>query len=102
MVILESLYPWLNLFLGLFILIEALVLFLGMNILVSETVDWATLKNNGILLIDIISGLGILYFSFYRKNMNLSTLFYVFLLVILVSHLYREIEFFTSHSLKFV
>lgn len=61
MVVLETLYHWLNLFLGLLILIEACALFLGMNILVSETVDWATLKNNGILLLDIVTGLGILY-----------------------------------------
>ena len=38
MVTLEALYMWMSVLLGLIVLIEALMLFLGMNVLVSETV----------------------------------------------------------------
>lgn len=97
----EKLYYWFNISLGLPVVIEALALFIGMNILVSERVEWATLKNNFILSIDIVTGIGILYISFFKKEHNLSIVFYGLLFIILISHLYREIEFFTKIPVKF-
>jgi len=101
MIALAELYHWLLLLLGLPVVIEALALFLGMNIFVSEPVDWVTWKNNYFLGLDLFTGLGLLFMALGKKDVTRSPLFFGLLAVIFLGHLYRELEGFTLQPLKF-
>lgn len=58
---------WISLILGLVVTGEALALLVGMNLLSPSVSAWSTLKNNGLALIDVITGVVLIY-VFWRKN----------------------------------
>ncbi len=96
-------YPWLNLILGLMIAIEALLLFVGMNYLAksAEAKEWSSFKHNFILMIDIATGIGLVILSLLPEIFK-SLLFYFLLAIILISHLYRNVDYFISQDIKFL
>ncbi|MFX1254207.1 MAG: hypothetical protein ACFFCZ_21525 [Promethearchaeota archaeon] len=100
--LIENVFLWLGVLLGLIILGEALALFVGMNVLSPKGNEWANWKNNILLGIDIITGIALLYFYIFKRLDSPETiLFYIFLGILLISHSYRTIEFFSDQISKF-
>ena len=78
---------------------EALALLIGMNL--TDQSEWAKIKNNGLALIDLVTGAALVYLSFTRGDLGGFPMFYVLLAVILISHGYREWEYVVNQPNKF-
>lgn len=82
---------WLSLILGLVVTGEALALLVGMNLPSPGLSTWSTFKNNGLVLIDVITGIMIIYFS-WRKDID-NSIYQIVILLILILHSYRSWEY---------
>jgi len=97
--LIEKINPWLIFGLGAVTAGEALALLIGMNL--TDQSGWATIKNNGLALVDLVTGVALVYFLFTQKDLGGSPVLYVLLVVILISHGYREWEYVTDQPVKF-
>lgn len=84
---------WLSLLLGMVVTGEALALLVGMNLPSPGLYAWSTFKNNGLALVDVITGIIIAYFS-WRKGIMDNSIYLSAILLILVLHSYRIWEYF--------
>ncbi len=89
---------WLIFGLGAVVAGEALALLIGMN---ASSSEWARLKNNGLALLDLVTGAVLIYLLFARGDLDALLVFYVLLSVILISHGYREWEYVANRPNKF-
>ncbi|MCP4543007.1 MAG: hypothetical protein GY832_38310 [Chloroflexi bacterium] len=90
---------WLTFVLGAIVAGEALALLVGMNL--TGQAEWAKIKNNGLALVDMVTGAALVYLLFTQGDLGGFPMFYVFLFVILISHGYREWEYVTDQPAKF-
>ena len=90
---------WLIFGLGAVIAGEALALLIGMNL--TDQSEWAKIKNNGLALLDLVTGAALVYFLFARGDLGGFPMFYALLVVILISHGYREWEYAANRPNKF-
>lgn len=90
---------WLVLVLGAIAAGEALALLIGMNL--PGPSEWSKVKNNGLALIDLVTGAALVYLLFTHRDLDGFPMFYVLLSVILTSHGYREWEYITDQPVKF-
>ena len=79
---------------------EALALLTGTTILADEKDPWAA-KNMVFLILDIITGLGLVYFGLVKGSINNSVLFILLTLIVLATHSYREWQYFADVEYKF-
>jgi hypothetical protein len=75
--------------LGLVIIGEAILLFIGFYLLGEKDNKWKTRFNGNTLLIDILFGMIIIFNSFEKM-----TLILIAIPALIITHLYREIEYF--------
>ena len=78
---------------------EALALLTGTYFL-SNDKAWAS-KNIVFLILDIATGLGLIYFGFVKGNIHTSALFYLFSGLALLTHGYREWQYFADVEYRF-
>lgn len=78
---------------------EAMALLVGTYFLSADKA-WAS-KNMALLILDIVTGLGLIYFGFARGSLLTSTLFFLFSGLALLTHGYREWQYFTHIETKF-
>ncbi len=97
--LIEKINRWLIFGLGAVTAGEALALLIGMNL--TDQSEWAKIKNNGLALVDLVTGVALVYFLFALGDLGGFVMFYVLLAVILVSHGYREWEYVTDQPVKF-
>ena len=90
---------WLTFLLGAIVAGEALALLIGMNL--TGQSEWARIKNNGLALVDLVTGAALVYLLFTQRDLDGFPMFYVLLFVILISHGYREWEYVTDQPVKF-
>ncbi len=90
---------WLIFGLGAITAGEALALLIGMNL--TGQSEWATIKNNGLALVDLVTGVALVYLLFTQGDLDGFVMFYVLLSVILISHGYREWEYVVNLPKKF-
>lgn len=84
---------WIGLILGSVVTGEALALLVGMNLPSPRVSAWSTLKNNGLALVDVITGIVLIY-VFWRKNVLDRSIYLIVFTLILVLHGYRSWEYF--------
>ncbi|MBN1216917.1 MAG: hypothetical protein JXA99_15935 [Candidatus Lokiarchaeota archaeon] len=92
---------WINIILSLFIIGEVLALTIGMHLSFKENSNWFTFKNYLILSIDIIMGFILIIYTLKDSDNNYLIYIIVVSLIIIISHLYRDIEYFYNISDKF-
>jgi hypothetical protein len=78
---------------GLVIAGEALVLAVGMHVLSPNGNPWISLKNDLLLALDVMVGLGLVVFAVANRRTFLPGLLYVSVLISVVAHGYREWEY---------
>ncbi|MBN1579759.1 MAG: hypothetical protein JXA89_03590 [Anaerolineae bacterium] len=78
---------------GLVIAGEALALVVGMHLLSPAGNPWISLKNDLLLVLDIVAGLGLIIIAATAKDTDVPGILYVLLLVSAVAHGYREWEY---------
>lgn len=98
---LSKVFWWTCLVLALVLLIEGAALFIGISIL-SPGNAWANITNNLLLIIDIFVGAGFLRLVLRQPNPEHSVLVYVLLVITVITHAYRGIEYFLPISTKFL
>jgi hypothetical protein len=77
--------------LGLVVVNEVFALLIGMSIVGNTSL--LTIEHYAMLLIDIITGLCIIYIVFMNKlNFHQSVYYYIIILAIIVSHFWRDLE----------
>ena len=86
---------------GIIILSEALILIAGMNILKIGDWAWINLKNNIILLFDVLGGILMILLALLNDDNAL----FVFLTILLIfqfgTHIYRTFEYFNLNERRF-
>ena len=86
---------------GLVVFGEALALLVGMHILGERDNPWTSLKNDVFLATDIIAGLVLVYFAFKADNVFAPAIFWTATIILLISHGYRDAEYFLDLDNKF-
>jgi hypothetical protein len=86
---------------GLLVAGEATALFIGTQILSKEKSPWVNQKNNIILALDVVSGLALIFLAWLDQKFPLSIQSSVFLLIALLSHVYRDWEYLQDAVDKF-
>jgi hypothetical protein len=82
---------WIMVVMGLVVAGEALALLVGMNL--PRPSEWSTLKNNGLALVDVVTGVLLVVLLFCWKDVLSSLLLHVLLITVVASHGYREWEY---------
>jgi hypothetical protein len=80
---------------------EALTLLIGMHFLSERPNLWISIKNDFLLLLDLVTALGLFLIVMMNKDVFASNAFYVFALVSLLSHGYRGWEYLACVQNKF-
>lgn len=80
---------------------EALALLVGMHILGEGDNPWISLKNDALIGLDILCGLGLMGVALICRDPANSTWLYLFAAGSLLSHLYREWEYLAQASNPF-
>lgn len=80
---------------------EALALLIGMHFLSERPNLWISIKNDFLLLLDLVTALGLFLIVMMNKDVTASNAFYVFALVSLLSHAYRGWEYLACVPNKF-
>jgi hypothetical protein len=86
---------------GLVVFGEALALLVGMHILSKRDNPWTSLKNDIFLATDIIAGLVLVVFAFKQENLFSPAILWTITIILLVSHGYRDAEYFLDLENKF-
>ncbi len=97
---LPKILRWTILVLALILLIEGAALFIGMNLL-SPGAEW-TLLNNVLLIIDIFVAAGLFRLVLRQTNFDRSIGLFVLLVISIITHAYRTIEYFLPVPSKFI
>ncbi len=97
---LSKILRWTILILALILLIEGAALFIGMNLL-SPGAEW-TLLNNVLLIIDIFVAAGLFRLVLRQTNFDRSIGLFVLLVISIITHAYRTIEYFLPVPSKFI
>lgn len=79
---------------------EALALLIGMHVLSERPNLWISVKNDFLLILDLVSALGLVLIVM-NRNAILSNAFYVLVIVSILSHGYRGWEYFADIQNKF-
>ncbi len=98
---LSKVFWWTCLILALVLLIEGAALFIGLSIL-SPGSGWANITNNLLLIIDIFVGAGLLRLVLRRPNPENAISLYVLLVITIITHAYRGIEYFLPITTRFL
>jgi hypothetical protein len=86
---------------GLIVFGEALALLVGMHILNRRSSPWTSLKNDIFLATDIIAGAVLVFFAFKPENVFAPAIFWTVTVSMLLSHGYRDAEYFFDLENKF-
>ena len=86
---------------GLIVFGEGMALLVGVHILNKSNTPWASLKNDIFLATDIIAGLLLVYFAFKPENVFAPAIFWSATVGLLISHGYRDVEYFLDLDNKF-
>lgn len=82
------------------IAVESTMLLIGMNI--PEMSSWTNMKNTSFALTDILMGGLLIYFSLSGKDYSSNPWYYSSVGLLLLTHMYREAEYFRSISEPFI
>jgi hypothetical protein len=82
-----------SLLLGLIIIAEAIIFLIWMYLIKENENDWKTRFNTNTMLIDIVFGMIILFNSMEKMN-----LVGIAVLILIITHIYREIEYFNRNK----
>jgi hypothetical protein len=80
---------------------EGLALLIGMHFLSKGDNSWISPKNDILLGADLITGAGLVYLALSKDNFHQSNWFYILSSVAIISHGFREWEYFFGHHNKF-
>jgi hypothetical protein len=89
---------------GTVIAVESLILCIGVRFSASEGERWICLKNDILVVADTITGMGLIVFALmFRRVSGLpyAGMFYVLIIISIVTHGYREWEYLTGVENKF-
>ncbi len=86
---------------GLVIFGEAAALLVGTHILSKRDNPWTSLKNDIFLATDLIAGLVLIYFIFKSDNLFAPAILWTVTILMLISHGYRDAEYFLDLENKF-
>ena len=86
---------------GLVIFGEAAALLVGTHILSKRDNPWTSLKNDIFLATDLIAGLVLIYFVFKSDNLFAPAVLWTVTIILLISHGYRDAEYFLDLENKF-
>jgi len=86
---------------GLVVAGEALALTLGMRILGRRDSPWICRKNDLLLEIDLFTGLGLIILTAISAHPDAAIPFYVLVILSIITHSYRELEFLTRAESAF-
>ncbi|MBD3405326.1 MAG: hypothetical protein GF411_04205 [Candidatus Lokiarchaeota archaeon] len=103
MQIVEIVIDILIIILGLVVAGEAIALFLGSSLSGFERQTWQTIPNITFLVFDIITGVAIVFLTIAKKELtNYPLVLSTFIVVIIITHLLRDIEFLIDTVEKFI
>ena len=74
------------------IILEAVALVIGMHVM-GRGRSWRSVKNDVLLITDIAAGIAILCLAIIDAKVHQSTLFYIFITILLITHAYRQREY---------
>ncbi len=86
---------------GLLIGGEALALLIGMHVLSARPNPWVSLKNDFLLILDLVAALGLIWIVAMNRDTFPSSPFYFLTLISISSHGYRGWEYFAQVQNKF-
>jgi hypothetical protein len=86
---------------GLVILGEAVALLVGMHVSSERDNPWISVKNDVLLLADLLTGAGLIYLALTQETLSRSALFYSITALALLAHGYREWEYAANALNKF-
>jgi len=101
MAVVSKILRWTCLILALSLLIEGVALFIGMTIL-NPGHEWVTILNIIFLVIDILVAAGLLRLVFCQPNLGKSILLYGLLIISIITHAYRGIEYILQIQTRFL
>ena len=77
---------------------EAAALAVGMHLVKKSESPWVSLKNDLLLALDAVVGLALILIAFQGENLNLPILLPIFLLIGLLTHLFRIWEYLAKRA----
>jgi hypothetical protein len=89
---------------GAVIAVESLILFVGVRFVASEGEQWICLKNDLLVVVDIVTGVGLIMFALLFKRfsgLSYVSIFYVLIMISIITHGYREWEYLTGVGNRF-
>jgi hypothetical protein len=81
---------------GLLMVGEAIALLVGTLQSVGDAGGWLTLKNGLLLQVDIITGIGLILVALLVKDFPRSPIFYTVALIAVLTHVFRDWEYFNG------
>ena len=79
---------------------EAFALTMGMYFLGSSQTSWIS-RNTLFLVLDVVVGFGLIYLAFATRDVDTWMIFYLLSVMALITHGYREWEYFANIEHKF-
>ena len=89
------------LFTSLVIIGEAFALLVGMHVLSKQGYPWVSFKNDLLLVADISTGVGLIYFAMVNGATSQLNFLYFIIALALLAHGYREWEYLMNSHNKF-
>lgn len=89
-------------FTGTLIAGEAVALWIGMHVLSGEGNPWISPQNDALLLLDMLTGFGLMEIALSEENLEESSIFGALVALGIFTHLYREVEYFSDSENKFL
>ncbi len=88
---------------GAVIAIESIILFIGVRLTAKTGEPWLCVKNNLLVLLDVVAGVALIYFAFVFQRVSLpfTTIFYALIIVSICTHGYREWEYLAGVENRF-
>jgi hypothetical protein len=85
---------------GLIIVGESLLLFIGLG-LMGDSNTWVGVKNNCLIVLDIITGFILLFYSYDKSSVS-EKVFKIIMMLGVLTHIYRDFEYFSKVLDRFI
>ena len=103
MAILEAINFWLVTGVVLLVIGEAFALLIGMHSISTKAEEWLTIKNGLLLAADIITGGMVLFLLLFERDaLFMSSVLYLALAAIIVTHIWRDIDYLRDAPSRFL